>query len=181
MYGIAEAKQKEPVLEFYVENFYPLNTTPYGVYKITPTPAPNSHPGKAPAVKAKTATLQPGKNKPTPTKTIREQNGWNYGQGEVQDLIRKYAQQYGISPEAPLCIAKKESGFNPSSRNPKSSASGVFQYIAGTWKATDEGKAGLSVFNADANIKAAIKYMSSRKNAKPWTVHTKCPPVTPIK
>ncbi|HEX8196363.1 MAG TPA: transglycosylase SLT domain-containing protein [Pyrinomonadaceae bacterium] len=163
---IAAANYKdEPQL---IINYAQFHKAP--VPSPTPTPTPTQKP-----------VIKQAKNKPIGTPNKSADRGRNYGQGEVQDLIRKYSQQYSISPETPLCIAKKESGFNSSSRNPKSTASGVFQYIAGTWKATDEGKAGLSVFNADANIKAAIKYMSSRKNAKPWTVHTKCPPVTPIK
>lgn len=104
-------------------------------------------------------------------------SGRYYSKEEVQELIKSYSAQYGIKPDAPLCIAKLESGYNQFSKNKSSSASGVFQYLNSTWKATDEGKIGLSVFDPDANIKAAIKYMASRKSAKPWTVHTKCPPI----
>ena len=105
----------------------------------------------------------------------------DYGQGEIQDLIRRSSAQYGIDPETPLCIAKKESGFNPNSANKSSSARGVFQYLSSTWKATDEGKAGYSVYDPEQNIKAAIKYMASRGNAKPWVVEKSCPPVTRTK
>ncbi len=103
-------------------------------------------------------------------------SGKVYSKEEVKELIKQYAQQFGIDPATPLCIAEKESGFNQFSANKRSSAKGVFQYLEKTYNQTDEGKAGYSVFDAEANIKAAMKYMSSRKNAKPWTVHTKCPP-----
>ena len=104
-----------------------------------------------------------------------EYRGKHYSKEEVQDLIRRYSEQYRISPETPLCIAQKESGFNQFSKNKSSSASGVFQYLISTWKDTDEGKAGLSVFDADANVKAAVKYMAIHKNTRPWTVAPKCP------
>lgn len=93
----------------------------------------------------------------------------------VKALIIKYSQQYGIDSAVPLCIAYYESGYNPSSKNKTSSASGVFQYLTGTWKGTDEGRAGLSVFDADSNVKAAVKYMASRKSTQPWEVRSKCP------
>jgi soluble lytic murein transglycosylase-like protein len=101
----------------------------------------------------------------------------NYGTGEVQDLIRKYAQEYGISANTPLCIAKLESGFNPNAKNKSSSASGVFQWISSSWNSQPEGKQGLSVFDADANIRAAVRYMAEKKSTKPWVVNSKCPPV----
>ena len=99
-----------------------------------------------------------------------EYSGRHYSKEEVIQISKDYSEQYGISPETPICIAGKESGYNQFSKNKSSSASGVFQYLKGTWKATDEGKAGLSVFDADANVKAAIKYMAIHKNTRPWTV-----------
>lgn len=101
--------------------------------------------------------------------------GRHYSKEEIQVLIRSYSAQYEINPEVPLCIARLESGYNQFSKNRSSSASGVFQYLSSTWRSTDEGKSGLSVFDADANVIAAIKYMSSRRNTKPWVVASKCP------
>jgi hypothetical protein len=116
-------------------------------------------------------------NAPQQKKENPAYNGRHYSAEEVIELIKQYAQLFGIRSDAPLCIAKLESGYNQFSKNKKSSASGVFQYLSGTWKATDEGRAGLSVLDADANVRAAIKYMASRLNAKPWTVAPKCPPI----
>lgn len=107
-------------------------------------------------------------------------SGRHYSVSEVQQLIKDYSSQYKIDSDTPLCIAKLESDYNQFSKNKSSSASGVFQYLSATWKATDEGKAGLSVFDADANIRAGIKYMASRKSAKLWTVASKCPPIKTI-
>lgn len=102
-------------------------------------------------------------------------SGRSYSKEEVQALIIQYSEQYNINPAVPLCIAQKESGYNQFSANKSSSARGVFQYLSGTWRATDEGRAGLSVFDAEANVRAAIKYMASRKSTKPWTVGKLCP------
>lgn len=103
-------------------------------------------------------------------------SGNQYSKEEVQQLIKSYSELYGVNPETPLCIARLESGYNQFSKNRGgSSASGVFQYLTSTWKHTDEGKAGLSVFDAEANVKAAVKYMAVHKSTKPWTVRGKCP------
>ena len=104
-------------------------------------------------------------------------NGRNYSKEEVQELIRDYSREYKIESDTPLCIARLESGFNQFSASKSSSARGVFQYLSGTWKATDEGKIGLSVFDADANVRAAVKYMGVHKNTSPWVVGPKCPPL----
>lgn len=119
---------------------------------------------------------------PTPesSNSGRDYSGKEYTKEEVQQLIRSYSALYGIESDAPLCIARFESGYNQFSKNSNSTASGVFQYLNGTWAGTDEGRAGLSVFDAEANIKAAIKYMSSRRNAIPWTTAKNCPKLSTL-
>lgn len=109
-----------------------------------------------------------------PAKTA-SYTGRHYSKEEVIQLIISYSEQYDINPEVPLCIAKLESGYNQFAKNKNSSASGVFQYLNGTWKGTDEGRTGTLVFDANANVKAAIKYMASRRSTKPWEVRHKCP------
>lgn len=101
-----------------------------------------------------------------------------YSKEDIQKLIVDYSAEYGINPETPLCIARLESGYNQFSKNRRSTASGAFQYLSSTWKSTDEGKAGKNVFDADANVKAAVKYMAIHKNTHPWVVKSKCPKVT---
>ena len=87
--------------------------------------------------------------------------GKTYSQEEVQQLIKDYSKQYGISADLPLRVANCESGFNQSSKNSYSTASGVYQYIASTWRNTEAGKAGISPFDADANVRMAIKSIAS--------------------
>lgn len=101
-----------------------------------------------------------------------------YSKEEVEQLIVHYSTVYGINPETPKCIAFRESGYNQFSKNRRSTASGVFQYLNGTWKSTDEGKVGMNVFDADANVKAAVKYMAVHKNTQPWEVRAHCPKVS---
>lgn len=114
---------------------------------------------------------------PANTPTTGGYNGRTYSKEEVQQLIRDYSARYGISSETPLCIARNESGFNQFSKNRHSTASGVFQYLTSTWRGTDEGRAGLSVFDADANVRAAVKYMAIHKSTQPWVVRGKCPAI----
>lgn len=97
-----------------------------------------------------------------------------YSNEEVIQLIKDYSAEYGIDSKLPLAIAKCESGYNALARNRDSTASGVFQYLSSTWAATDQGRTGLSVFDAEANIKAAVSYIASRGNASPWNASKSC-------
>ena len=101
-------------------------------------------------------------------------SGRNYSREEVIQLIKDYSALYGINSDLPLRIAKCESGYNHLAKNKTSSASGTFQYLSSTWAGTDEGRAGLSVFDAGANVRAAIKYIASRGHAQPWAASKGC-------
>ncbi len=70
--------------------------------------------------------------------------------GSVQSMI---ISTFGPYANSALAVARCESGFNPNAKNPSSSASGVFQFLSGTWRTTSY--AGYSPFNAWANIQAA--------------------------
>jgi soluble lytic murein transglycosylase-like protein len=61
-------------------------------------------------------------------------------------------QTFGRFAPAALAVARCESGYNPNAYNP-SGASGVFQFMPGTWAGTPEHSS--SPFNAAANIRAA--------------------------
>jgi hypothetical protein len=63
-----------------------------------------------------------------------------------------------VSPRV-ACIIRVESRGDPTAHN-RSGASGLGQFLPGTWASTPQGRAGLSVYNPDAN-RAAINWMLS--------------------
>ena len=76
----------------------------------------------------------------------------------INEPIEKYisikSAQLGLDVNLMLYIAWRESQFNPTAKNPKSSASGIYQII----KSTFQGCEG-DVFNAYDNIDCAAKLM----------------------
>ena len=141
-----------------------------------PAPADSCNPDanvlQQPIVQAQLASI---------TKATPGYTGKLYSKEEVEQLIIQYSAEYGINSDAPRCIAFHESGYNQFSKNKRSTASGVYQYLSSTWKYTDEGKAGLNVFDAEANVKAGVKYMAIHKNTQPWVVRSKCPKIAFVK
>jgi hypothetical protein len=69
-----------------------------------------------------------------------------------------------VSPRV-ACIVRVESRGVASAVNPRSGAAGLGQFLPSTWKTTPQGRAGLSVYNPDAN-RAAITWMISVGRAK---------------
>jgi soluble lytic murein transglycosylase-like protein len=107
------------------------------------------------------------------TPQVSVYGGRHYSPEEVQTLIIQYSQQYGISPDLPLRVANCESGFNQFSANKSSSARGVAQYLASTWKNTEAGRAGLSVMDADANVHMMVKSIASGGISN-WSASKSC-------
>jgi hypothetical protein len=98
-----------------------------------------------------------------------------YTEEQVQDLIRSYAESFGLDPELPLAIARCESQFQWDAANRGSTARGVFQYVARTWRHTAEGKRGTSVLDADANIRMALTHMATIGiGTAPWRASRPC-------
>ncbi len=95
----------------------------------------------------------------------------------VPELIIKYSDYHQIPSSLTLKIAKCESGFNPLAKNKGSTASGVFQFLDGTWKLTRE-QMGLDSsvvlkLDAEENIKTAIwKIANGGLNA--WNASKGC-------
>ena len=54
-------------------------------------------------------------------------------QVDVFALIVKLSKEYGVDTKTALRIAKCESGFRAEARNPNSTATGVYQWLSGTW------------------------------------------------
>lgn len=52
----------------------------------------------------------------------------------IECAVRRWPVLGGI--ELAKCIARRESGFNWDAANPRSSASGVYQFLDGTWTST---------------------------------------------
>lgn len=126
-------------------------------------PTPNPQPARA----VSNAPKRPINENP------RGYSGRHYSKEEVIELIRYYAAQSGILPEVPLKIASCESGYNQFSKNKNSTASGVYQYLSSTWKGTEAGKQGISVFDADANVHMAIKSIASG-GINNWSASKSC-------
>ena len=90
----------------------------------------------------------------------------SYKSGSIPDMIRTRWAGTGHEEKA-VRIAKCESGFNPSAKNRRSSASGVFQIIRGTFAA--HASPGMNVFNASDNIEVAYRiWLRSGKSWRQW-------------
>lgn len=86
---------------------------------------------------------------PSPTPAPQPRSSGN----SVVDIITQAALRYGQSPEAMLAVARCESNLNPTDVNPYSGASGLFQFLPGTWATTPY--ADYSILDAWANANAA--------------------------
>lgn len=97
----------------------------------------------------------------------------------MKHLIRVHAAAYGIDANLPLAIAHCESGFKWNAANSRSSASGVFQYVSGTWRRTREGRKGTSVFDTEAHIRMAVAQIATLGTAA-WNASRGCWDVDPV-
>ena len=52
----------------------------------------------------------------------------------VVGLIKEMAPQYGVDVKLALDLAGWESQFDPDAKNPLSSATGIYQFLSGTWE-----------------------------------------------
>ena len=93
--------------------------------------------------------------------------------GSVSDKIAEVAGHYNASSETIRLIqsvANCESHFNPLAFN-SSGASGVFQFMPATWHGTQEGRAGKSPFDAEANIEAGVRKMLVEGDWNAWVCY----------
>ena len=74
----------------------------------------------------------------------------------IEEKIVAKASSAGVDPQLATSIAWCESNYIPTAKNPNSTASGVFQFVEGTWGDYCEG----DVFDEDANIQCAIDLLS---------------------
>lgn len=83
---------------------------------------------------------------------------------DIASTIRAAAAQYGLDPNVMLKIAQTESGLNPSAANPKSSARGVYQFIAPTWKQYGQGDPLDPMANIDAGMRLTRDNAAALRN-----------------
>jgi len=57
-----------------------------------------------------------------------------YAEPSIEGRIRAVARSYGVDENLAVAVAKAESDFRPNVQNASSTASGIFQFINGTWK-----------------------------------------------
>jgi peptidoglycan hydrolase CwlO-like protein len=89
----------------------------------------------------------------------------------IQQIILNAFAPLGAAAQAwALAVAKCESGYNPLAVNRSSGASGLFQFLPSSWANTPQGKAGQSVFDANANaLGAAWYYNATGRTGRPWS------------
>jgi soluble lytic murein transglycosylase-like protein len=85
----------------------------------------------------------------------------------VQEALTLAAAVYGVPRSQLARVAWCESRHRPWARN-ASGASGLLQFMPGTYAGTPPGRAGLSVFSPYANALAAA-WLVSRAGWRPWT------------
>lgn len=96
---------------------------------------------------------------------------------ELKEKIAQYielaSEERGVNPLLVLEIVRSESNFDPQAKNPRSSASGVMQYVNGTFKAYCIDKYELTDTMADKNnpiiqIDCAIEMLKEKNGWRHW-------------
>jgi uncharacterized protein YlxW (UPF0749 family) len=88
----------------------------------------------------------------------------------VMALIRdRFASLGSRTTERALCVAQRESNFDPLVVNPATGAAGVFQFMPSTWASLSDlaGRSGASVFDARANV-AVAAWTVAHYGWHPW-------------
>ena len=89
--------------------------------------------------------------------------------GDIQQIIlNAFAPLGGGAQQWALRVARCESNYNPNAVNRYSGASGLFQFLPSTWRATPQGAAGSSVFDPVANAQAAA-WLYQRSGPGQWS------------
>ena len=88
----------------------------------------------------------------------------------VVAMIRdRFASLGSRSTDIALCVAERESNFDPLAVNPATGAAGVFQFIPSTWASLSAlaGRGGTSVFDARSNV-AVAAWTVAHYGWHPW-------------
>jgi hypothetical protein len=93
----------------------------------------------------------------------------SYTKQQIEQIIIEEANKVGVDPQAMLSIAHIESKLNPNAKNPRSSASGLFQFINSTGR-----QYGLkNAFDPRQNANAAARLMKDNERALTKTLGRK--------
>lgn len=84
-----------------------------------------------------------------------------YTREQIIQRVADYAAMYGIDQAIGLEQIRTESGFNPRAYNSGTGASGLGQFIPGTWRQYGNGK---DPFDVDANLDAWGRYLRDLLN-----------------
>lgn len=84
---------------------------------------------------------------------------------DVREYAYNRAVEGGINADSFVRLIECESGWNPHAKNSKSTATGLLQFLTGTWQATDSYYYGASPHNAYASIEEGVIAIS---NGESW-------------
>jgi len=91
------------------------------------------------------------------------------------DQIRRFSAMYGIDSKLPLAIAQCESQMYARAKNPNSTASGLFQFIASSWAGYAKkhwGEVG-DVFSAEDNADLGV-WVIATYGTDDWLASSSC-------
>lgn len=90
---------------------------------------------------------------------------------DVEQWRPLVASYFGENTDKALQVMRCESGGNPTSKNPNSSASGLFQHLARYWpdRSAKAGWAGADIFDPEANIAVAAWLSQGGIDWSHWT------------
>lgn len=90
------------------------------------------------------------------------------GPGSVEEALTLAAAVYGVPRAELAAVAWCESRHRPWARNASSGASGLMQFMPGTYAGTPPGRAGVSIFSPYGSALAA-GWLVSRSGWRPWS------------
>ena len=109
--------------------------------------------------------------------TTRARSTWSGNVEQWRPLVAKY---FGDRVDHAMCILNHETGGtgDPNSKNDRSSAAGLFQFLRGTWNSVPVSVTGGSydsgrVYNPEANV-AAAAWLQANSGWGQWTVNRLC-------